>query len=145
MHELSIAQSIVELALHEADKNKADTVTEVDVNVGEVMQVDPEILRKALGALMTGPRLAGAQVRVRLEPAYFSCRKCGSEWDMVEAKKQLSQVPDSLLIREPDSKELPLHFLPDLCAAFIRCPACGSSDFSAVRGDDVRVMRVVLE
>jgi hydrogenase nickel insertion protein HypA len=145
LHELSIAQSIVEFALYEADKNRAERVAELDVEVGEIMQVDSEVLKKALAALMAGPRLTGAHVRVRLEPAHFLCRRCGSEWDMADTKEQLSQVPDSLLIREPDSNELPLHFLPDLYAAFIRCPTCGSSDFSAVRGDDIRVMRVVLE
>ena len=145
MHELSVAQSIVEFALYEADRNKSDKVVELDVDVGELMQVDIGVLREALGALMTGPRLAGAETRVSTETAYFSCRRCGSEWDMLEAKKQLLEVPESLLIREPESNEVALHFLPDLYAAFIRCPACGSSDFAALRGDDIRVMRVVLE
>jgi hydrogenase nickel incorporation protein HypA/HybF len=145
LHELSVARSIVDVVLDEADKNNAAAVAEVDIDVGEIMQVDAEVLRKALAALMTGPRLAGAQVRVRIEKAKFSCHRCGSEWDMADAKKQLSEVPDSLMIREPDSNELPLHFLPNLYAAFIRCPTCGTSDFSAVRGDDIRVMRVVLE
>ena len=145
MHELSVAQSIVEFALYEADRNKAEKVVELDVDVGELMQVDIRVLRKALGALMTGPRLTGAKTRVSVEGAYFSCRRCGSEWDMLEAKKQLSEVPEWLLVREPESNEVALHFLPDLYAAFIRCPTCGSSDFTALRGDDIRVMRVVLE
>jgi hydrogenase nickel incorporation protein HypA/HybF len=145
LHELSIAQSIVEFALYEADRNRADRVVELDVEVGELMQIDTEVLRNALGALMAGPRLAGAMARISLESAHFSCHRCGTEWDMLEAKRQLSAVPESLLIREPDSNEVPLHFLPDLYAAYIRCPACGSSDFNALRGDDIRVMRVVLE
>jgi Zn finger protein HypA/HybF involved in hydrogenase expression len=104
LHELSVAQSIVEFALYEADRNKADRVVELDVDVGELMQVDIGVLRKALGALMTGPRLAGAETRVRVEIAYFSCRRCGSEWDMLEAKKQLLEVPESLLIRDGSAR-----------------------------------------
>ena len=145
MHELSVAQSIVEFALYEADRNKAEKVVELDVDVGELMQVDTDVLRKALGALMNGPRLAGARVEVQTESASFSCQRCESRWDMQDAREQLSQVPDSLLVREPDSNEVPIHFLPALYSAFLKCPACGSTDFSAVRGEEIRVMRIVLE
>ncbi|MGA2199937.1 MAG: hydrogenase/urease maturation nickel metallochaperone HypA [Nitrososphaerales archaeon] len=145
MHELSVAQSIVEFVVEQADENRADRVSEVDVQVGEVMRVDAAVLKKALGALMVGPRLAGARVSVSVERASFSCQKCGSRWDMKDAEKQLSGVSDSLLVREPESNEVPLHFLPGLYTAFLRCPSCGSTDFAATQGEDVRVTKVVLE
>ena len=140
-----MAQSIVEFVLYEADKNGAVRVSEVEIDVGELMQVDIVVLRNALNALLTGPRLAGARMKVQVEPAFFLCGNCGSKWDMQDAKKQLSEVSDNLLVREPESKEVPLHFLPGLYTAFLRCPTCGSTDFSALQGEDIRLMRVVLE
>jgi hypothetical protein len=64
---------------------------------------------------------------------------------MKETRKQLSEISKGLLVEEPDSREVPLHFLPGLYNTFIRCPQCGSTDFSALQGEDIRVRRVVLD
>jgi hydrogenase nickel incorporation protein HypA/HybF len=145
LHELSIAQSIVDTVISEVQKNDASRVTEISVDVGQLMQLDRNALAFALRLLMTGPVLKGARVRVRVRKASFSCRKCNLEWGMAEAQKQLSEVPDGLRVREPDSKELPLHFFPFLYPAFIRCPRCGSSDISSKEGGEIQLRRVVME
>jgi hydrogenase nickel incorporation protein HypA/HybF len=145
MHELSIAASIVQYSLSEANKNKASRVAEMHVEVGELMQVETDVLSEALNHMMTGPRLVGAKVKVSVRSASFTCGKCGARWGMDEAKKQLSGVPRSLLVQEPDSKEVPLHFLPHLYPAFVHCPKCESSDVSVTDGQDVLLTRLVLE
>ncbi|MGP8125605.1 MAG: hydrogenase maturation nickel metallochaperone HypA [Nitrososphaerales archaeon] len=145
MHELSIAQNIVDTVLSEVQKNDAKKVTEISVEVGQLMQLDRNALAFALRLLMTGPVLKGARVHVRVRKASFSCRKCNQEWGMAEAQKQLAKVPDSLRVREPESKELPLHFLPFLYPAFIRCPRCGSSDISSKEGEEMQLRSVVME
>ena len=109
------------------------------------MQLDRNALAFALRLLMTGPVLNGARVHVRVRKASFSCRKCELEWGMAEAQKQLAAVPDALRVREPDSKELPLHFLPSLYPAFIHCPRCGSSDISSKEGEEIQLRSVVME
>lgn len=145
MHELSIAQSIIDYVVSEADKNGAKTVNEVQVEVGELMQVDVEALRELLRMLMTGPVLEKCNVKVELKGATFQCRKCGDAWNMKEAKEQLRKTSDSFLVREPDSKELPLHFLPSLYSSFLHCPKCGSADFAANGGEDIRLRKLVME
>jgi hydrogenase nickel incorporation protein HypA/HybF len=145
LHELSIAQSIVYAVLSEAQKKDAKRVTEISVDVGQLMQLDRNALAFALRLLMSGPVLKGARVRVRVRKASFSCRKCNLQWGMAEAQKQLAEVPDTLRVREPDSKELPLHFLPSLYPAFIRCPRCGSSDVSSKEGTEMQLRRVVIK
>jgi hydrogenase nickel incorporation protein HypA/HybF len=145
LHELGIADSIVDSALAEADRVKAEKVTSIEIEVGELMQLDTQALEDALKLLMRGPRLEGAEVEVRVTEASFSCRRCGKEWGMGETKRQLAAIPDDLRIREPDSIELPLHFLPYLYPSFVKCPSCGSSDTSPTRGEDIRVTRVVLD
>jgi hydrogenase nickel incorporation protein HypA/HybF len=145
LHELSIAQSIVDTVLSEVQEKGAKRVTEISVDVGQLMQLDRKALAFALRLLMTGPALKGARVHVHVSKASFSCRKCGSAWGMAEVQKQLAEVPDTLRVREPDSKELPLHFLPFLYPAFIRCPRCGSSDIFSKEGEEIQFRRVVME
>lgn len=145
MHEMSIAQSIVDTVLSEVQKKDAKRVTEISVDVGQLMQLDRSALAFALRLLMTGPVLKGARVRVYVRKASFSCRKCNMEWGMAEAQKQLAEVPGTLRVREPDSKELPLHFFPFLYPAFIRCPRCCSSDISSKEGEEIQFRRVVME
>jgi len=115
------------------------------VDVGQLMQLDRNALAFALRLLMTGPVLKGARVRVHVKKASFSCRKCSLEWGMAEVKKQLAGIPDTLRVMEPEGKELPLHFLPFLYPAFIRCPKCGSSDISSKEGEEMHLRKVVME
>ncbi|MDG6915315.1 MAG: hydrogenase maturation nickel metallochaperone HypA [Nitrososphaerota archaeon] len=145
MHEMGIAGGIVEYSLSLVDERRASRVTEIWVEVGELMQVDVEALSEALRTLLSGPKLSGAKTNVKVRSAAFSCRRCGEGWKMDEVKKQLASVPSSLLVEEPDSDEVPLHFLPYLYPAFVHCPKCGSSDVAVADGQDVQLMRVVLE
>ena len=144
MHELSVAHNVVEYALSEAARNNSNKVEEIDVEVGELTQVDPKVLSDALALFMTGTVLEGCRARVVVADASFACRKCSCEWGRPEIRKELERVPDDLKVREPDSQELPLHFLPGLYSAFIHCPRCGSSDISALSGEDIRIRRLAL-
>jgi hydrogenase nickel incorporation protein HypA/HybF len=145
LHELSIAQNIVDSILTEANDSSGKRVSMLDVEIGELMQLDRNALSYAIKLLMTGPLLSGARVRVHVKKVSFVCKKCGKKWGMAEAQKQLSSVPDSLRISEPDSKELPLHFLPYLYPAFIKCPECGSADITAIGGHEIRLKELTFE
>lgn len=140
-----MARNIIDSVLSEADRKEAKKVLEIRLEVGELMQLDRRALRFGLKLLMIGPVLEGAHVHIHLKKASFSCRRCGREWSMAEAKKQLAAVSDDLLVREPDSKELPLHFLPYLYPAFVHCPRCGSSDIAAKDGKEIRLTKLVVE
>ncbi len=117
---------------------------EIDIEVGQLMQVDRRVLKDALTILITGPILKGAKIHLRVARARFSCRRCGHRWTMNEAKKQLSSISDKLLVREPDSRELPLHFLPYLYPAFLHCSRCGSSDVEVPEGEEIILRRLVM-
>jgi len=140
-----MANSVAEYAVSEAAKRNAKRVTEIGVEVGELTQVDVGVLSDALSFLLSGPVLQGCRVSVEVAKASFECRKCSSRFGMAEVRKELEKVSDDLLVREPDSRELPLHFLPQLYSAFVRCPSCGSSDVAATAGEDVHVTRLGLE
>ena len=145
LHELGIAQSIVDYAVSEAKSRNSARIAEIQIEVGELAMIDRSILSNALRMLKSGPMLDRCKFRVKVRRVSFSCRKCSAKWTMVEAMKQLEKVPQELLVREPDSKEVPLHFLPSLYPAFVRCPKCGSADLDVTAGEDVRIMRLVFE
>ena len=145
MHEMSLAHSVVASILSEADKHDAKKVIRIQLAVGELMQLDREILVDSFKSLLKGPMLGGAELVVTNDLAAFTCQKCSAKWGMDEAKKQLKSVAPDLLINEADSKELPLHFLPELYPAFVHCPSCGSSDIFLSDGGVIKVTRLVLE
>jgi hydrogenase nickel incorporation protein HypA/HybF len=145
LHELSLAQNVVDSVSAEVQRKSAKRVVELEVGLGELMQLDRRAFRFGLKLLMTSPELRQARVRVKSIRATFACRRCDSRWNMTEARKQLDQIPDRLRIREPDSKEVPLHFLPLLYPAFIHCPHCGSRDILVQQGKEIQLTKLVLE
>jgi hydrogenase nickel incorporation protein HypA/HybF len=142
---MSLAQSVVSSVMSEAEKHQAKKVIKVQLAIGELMQLDKGILVESFKSLLEGPVLGGAELEVIDERAQFSCQKCSAKWGMDEAKKQLKSIAPDLLISEPGSKELPLHFLPELYPAFVHCPRCGSSDIFLSDGGVIRITRLILE
>jgi len=134
----------MDVVLAEAERKHSKRVARVDISIGELMMLDRRAFSEALRLLRSDPLYAGTRIQVKVEKAHFSCRRCSTEWGMEEATKQLDKVDDRVKIREPDSIELPLHFLPELYPSFITCPKCGSSDSVLQGGDEVKITKLVL-
>lgn len=64
MHELGIAQSLVDLVTREVAGRPGARVTAVKVKIGELSGVEPEALRFAFDALKAGTACAGAALVV---------------------------------------------------------------------------------
>ena len=75
MHELAIAQSMVEIARRHA---RGRRVTGIDVRVGHLRQVVPDSLTFALELVAQGTELEGAEINIEHVPAAGVCRECGS-------------------------------------------------------------------
>ena len=143
MHEWSIAGAVVSSLIDFARREGVKKILEVEVAYGEVMDLDRDILAEAIRVLSRGSPLEGASILLREEEAKFRCNSCGAEWGMEEA---LSSISSEIgVLEEPGGIESPLHFLPDLAPALIKCPRCGSRDFELSSGKGVRVLRVVVE
>jgi len=76
MHELSIAEAIVDVATRHADGRR---VVKVEVRVGQLRQVVPDSLDFAFGLLAQGTALDGAELLITHVPAAGRCRECGAE------------------------------------------------------------------
>lgn len=76
VHELSIAQSIVEIACRRAERRR---VTQVVVRIGHLRQVVPSALSFSFSLIAQGTPLEGAELVIEPMPAIGVCRTCGAE------------------------------------------------------------------
>jgi hydrogenase nickel incorporation protein HypA/HybF len=74
MHELSIAEAVVDIAVRHADSRP---VSVVELKVGHLRQVVPSALEFAFELVAQGTVLDGAELRMEEVPAAGSCRSCG--------------------------------------------------------------------
>ena len=76
MHELSIAQAIVDVAARHAGES---SVARVYVQVGRLRQVVPSALAFAFELCAHGTAVDGAVLELEEVPVVVSCRGCGAE------------------------------------------------------------------
>lgn len=76
MHELAIAQSVVEIACRHAGEWR---VTRVELKVGHLRQVVPSALSFSFELVAQGTVVEGAELKIEPVPAAGRCRQCGME------------------------------------------------------------------
>jgi hydrogenase nickel incorporation protein HypA/HybF len=123
MHEWALAEAILTSAKDIADKEKLKQVTEVTIRVGELQQVEPEILRFALSQMKT-ELFGNAKFRILKAKTSLKCRVCGTTWQF-NTKKLDKTTAEAI------------HFVPEVAHTYVKCPNCGSPDFEIVSGRGV--------
>lgn len=88
MHEVAIAQALVEVASAEAARAGAARVTRVTCRIGALCQVEEHMLALAFEAARRGTRCAAASVRIEKSPLRARCPACGGDfviqrWDWI--------------------------------------------------------------
>jgi hydrogenase nickel incorporation protein HypA/HybF len=78
MHELSIANAILEAAQNEAAKHPGVRVTKVGVRIGALAGIDPDALSFGFDALKKETELVAAGLEIEFVPRRHRCRQC--EW-----------------------------------------------------------------
>jgi hydrogenase nickel incorporation protein HypA/HybF len=76
MHELSIAEGVVEVVSRHAAGRR---VHRVELRIGHLRQVVPSALEFAFELLAAGTPLEGAELDIESVPARGICRACGAE------------------------------------------------------------------
>lgn len=123
MHEWALAEAVVAAASQIAEKEGLKEVKEVKIKVGELQQIELDILEFALSQLKL-PKLKNAKIRITIEKAELKCRVCGYQW--IFSKEKLDK----------DSAEA-IHFIPEIAHTYMKCPKCGSPDFEVLLGRGV--------
>jgi hydrogenase nickel incorporation protein HypA/HybF len=81
MHELAIAQAVVDIAARHA---AARRVTKVELKVGHLRQVVPSVLAFNFELVAIGTPVEGAQLVMETVPAVGRCRACSAETRLEE-------------------------------------------------------------
>jgi hydrogenase nickel incorporation protein HypA/HybF len=77
MHELSIAQSIVDIVQQTASSNGAGKVRTIRLRIGELAGVVTDSLEFCITAITAGTDLEGVRLDIESIPLRAQCGKCG--------------------------------------------------------------------
>ena len=123
MHEWALAEGVVSTVTRIAEEEGLEEITEVTVKIGELQQVERDILKFALDQMRT-PIMKNAKLVLELVKAKLKCRVCGEEWLF---------SPDALSEEVSEA----IHFVPEMAHVYLKCPRCGSPDFEVSEGRGV--------
>jgi len=80
MHELSIANSVLEAVRAEIQRRPGARLLKVGLRIGELAGVDPEALSFGFRALVQGTEFEAATLDIEARPRRQHCRECGREF-----------------------------------------------------------------
>ena len=120
MHELSMAQGIIDAVLKTAEENNATEVNEVTIEVGRLAMINPEQLEFMLGVLVENTLMEDAEITFEEIPIEMDCHDCDFHGEAV--------LDDS-----------------DHYAPLVKCPECDSLSVEVLNGKDIVVKNIVIE
>ena len=110
MHEMSIAEGILDIALDYAKKNEAQRITEVGLIIGEMSGVVTESLELSWRMLVKDTSADGAQLKIKHTPLMGRCTKCGKEFHIEHYNFWCPECQDGVLQLE-SGRELKVEYL----------------------------------
>jgi hydrogenase nickel incorporation protein HypA/HybF len=82
MHELSIAEHIVEIAVDSLPGHGSPVVEEIELEIGTLSGIEIDALTFALDVVMKNTPLEHATVRILRVQGRLGCDLCGAEFDV---------------------------------------------------------------
>ena len=123
MHEWALAEGVIQTATGVAKEQGFEKITEIVVRIGELQQIEHDILQFAMEQLRTS-LMKDAKFTLEAIPGKLKCRVCDEEWTFNPGG-----------VGEEESEAI--HFIPEVAHAYISCPNCGSPDFQVLEGRGV--------
>jgi len=120
MHEWALAEAVISTVSQIAEKECLKEVAEVEIKVGELQQIELDILEFALSQLKT-LKLKNVKFHIKTVKAELKCRVCGQKW-IFRKEKIDEEIAEAI------------HFVPEIAHTYIKCPKCGSPDFEILKG-----------
>ena len=121
MHEWALAESIVCAVNEEAERELLSELSLIKIKIGELQQIDMEIFNFALESVLPLSRLPldMGKLAVEIQQSILQCQVCRRQWNYREALEKL-----------PEDDVEAIHFIPEMAHIYVRCPECGSPDFT---------------
>jgi hydrogenase nickel incorporation protein HypA/HybF len=129
MHEWALAEAVIAAAQQIAEKEKLKEVREVHIKIGELQQIERDILRFALSQLQQSA-FKNAKFHITKAKTTLKCRVCGETW-LFKEKKLDKRTAEAI------------HFVPEVAHAYIKCPKCGSPDFEICQGRGIWIENII--
>lgn len=123
MHEWALAEGVLATAQKFAEENGLVKVTEVVIMIGELQQIEHDVLEFAFDQTKS-ELFKEAKFVLKTQPAMFKCRACGNEWSF-ETQGLSEDVSEAI------------HFVPEMAHVYIKCTKCESPDFEVKVGRGV--------
>lgn len=82
MHEMALAQGVLDVALNTAAQHGAVKIGRIKLQVGTMTHVEPDSLIFCFEALAVGSIAEGATVEIEVKPLIGRCRDCGKEFSV---------------------------------------------------------------
>lgn len=76
MHEMSIAQSLIDIIKEEMSKNDAKWLRSVSLHIGEMSGIVPEALSFSFDVITSGTAIEGAELKMDIVPLRGYCHRC---------------------------------------------------------------------
>lgn len=90
MHELSLAQSVIDLARGEMARHPGAVLTGLEVKVGTLAGVELETFRSAMHTVLQSTGYGNARFTLAVIPGQARCLACGAEF---EARGRFPECP----------------------------------------------------
>jgi hydrogenase nickel incorporation protein HypA/HybF len=82
MHEMSIAQSLLEIIREEMLKYNATMLRSVRLHIGQLSAIVPESLSFCFEVMTSGTDLEGAKLKMEIIPLEGKCRECEKAFEI---------------------------------------------------------------
>jgi len=141
MHEPSLAHSVAVALIEIAKSNNFSKVKEVEISVSEGNMIDEDIFMFWLKEMLKGTIFENANIRLVKNELRFKCNSCGNVWSLSEVKESLIRE----LCGDVVDCDTPIHYLPDIIQAYMKCPVCKSNDIEVLQSSGIMINRVIGE
>lgn len=106
MHEVSIAQGMLDIALGYCDKNSHTAIKSITVKIGKAAGLVPDALRFAFETLRNGTIAENAVLIIDEVPVSGTCNSCGKQFTVDDAYVIQCPLCGSLSLKVETGREL---------------------------------------
>lgn len=82
MHELKIAEELIEIVLKVAESENLKKVTKVNIQFGKMIMIVPDVFRFVFESAVKGTIAKDAKLILKVLPVKFACKKCKEETEI---------------------------------------------------------------
>ena len=109
MHELSITQNILEIALRHGEQNQASKITTLHLVIGQLSSVVDDSVQFYWEMISKGTLAEGSSLHFKRLPAQLECQDCGQVYSLENNQLDACPACESMNVRVVAGKEFLLE------------------------------------